>query len=329
MSKKNKSKEPKVKKEKTAEDKAVVSQILKSATAVICAAAVGIAFSSSVGKLSEAKIKAAELSASSAQTASGENSGENTSSEGAYEESAVPSADETAAGEEETADTGSESETPAAEESSTPAAESPAKDTAAKKDTNGAPQTKAEIVAYCNKALNDAKAAKVGYTKKFVRGGGDNLPAIVTKVLEANKTTTAKKGDSGIVDDFPAAGFSWSSKLRESDVASADLKQNGQYYEITLKLGKENNPAKGEASSYGRVMSVIDANDAKEMLSAIKSINMTYHDGYVYAKIDSKTGKLVKAEFSASADISATLAVIGDLSAKNIKSTETFTDIQW
>ena len=43
------------------------------------------------------------------------------------------------------------------------------------------------------------------------------------------------------------------------------------------------------------------------MVPGIKSINMNYHDGYVYAKVDSKTGKLVAAEFSAAADIQASL----------------------
>ena len=41
-----------------------------------------------------------------------------------------------------------------------------------------------------------------------------------------------KGGDNK--EDFPAAGFAWSSKLRESDVKSYKFNENGNYYEIRL-----------------------------------------------------------------------------------------------
>lgn len=200
-----------------------------------------------------------------------------------------------------------------------------------KKTANSA-MSKAEIISYCNTALNKAKAAKVGYNKKMVRevkGSTDGISPSLIKLVAANKSTTMKKGSADIKDDFPAAGYDWSSKLREQDVASATLKKNGKYYEIRLTLGKEKNPAKGEASSYGRVMSVIDAAEAGNMVPGIKSINMNYHDGYVYAKVDSATGKLVSAEFSAAADIQAKISIFGDVSVKDVVSTETFTNIVW
>lgn len=200
-----------------------------------------------------------------------------------------------------------------------------------KKTANSA-MSKAEIISYCNTALNKAKAAKVGYNKKMVRevkGSTDGISPSLIKLVAANKSTTMKKGSADIKDDFPAAGYDWSSKLREQDVASATLKKNGKYYEIRLTLGREQNPAKGEASSYGRVMSVIDAAEAGNMVPGIKSINMNYHDGYVYAKVDSTTGKLVSAEFSATADIQAKISIFGDVSVKDVVSTETFTNIVW
>ena len=200
-----------------------------------------------------------------------------------------------------------------------------------KKTANSA-MSKAEIISYCNTDLNKAKAAKVGYNKKMVRevkGSTDGISPSLIKLVAANKSTTMKKGSADIKDDFPAAGYDWSSKLREQDGASATFKKNGKYYEIRLTLGKEKNPAKGEASSYGRVMSVIDAAEAGNMVPGIKSINMNYHDGYVYAKVDSTTGKLVSAEFSAAADIQAKISIFGDVSVKDVVSTETFTNIVW
>ena len=202
----------------------------------------------------------------------------------------------------------------------------------ASKPSGNKEMSKAEIINYCNTALNKAKAAKVGYNKKMVRevkGSTDGISPSLIKLVAVNKNTTMKKGSDNIKDDFPAAGFEWSSKLREQDVVNATFKTSGQYYEIRLTLGKEQNPAKSEKSSYGRVMSVIDAAEAGKMVPGIKSINMNYHDGYVYAKVDSKTGKLVAAEFSAAADIQADIKIFGSVSVKDIVSTETFTNIVW
>lgn len=322
MSKKEKKvKEPK---EKKPVDQELVSQIAKSAAAVICSLAVGLSFSSAVGKLSEAKINTAKILAEASPAAS--QSADTGTQDYAPADSVVPADDSTVADEVPADETPSDEASAPADstEGKTDAAQAPAK-----KNDSGVPQTNAEIIAYCNKALNDAKAAKVGYTKTFVRTCDPSLPSIITSIINQNKVTNAAKGSDKIVDDFPAGGNAWSCKLREQDVSKVEFKQNGQYYEITLRLPTENNPGKGETSKYGRAMTVVDAADAKEMLSAVKSVNFTYHDGYVYAKIDSKTGRLVKAEFSATADLDGDIALIGKLSTKNLKSTETFTDFKY
>ena len=308
--------------------------IIKSVAALLCTSLVSYTGSASLGALADAKKAVAEAGAP-AGVSDGTVSASDADSGSESSVSDLIPTDNTST---DSVDVSEGTDTGADISADTPVSDVNTADTSSEKteqtakpaeDKNSIPQTKAEILSYCNTALNNAKAAKVGYTKVFVRKGGDNLPSVLQSIISQNKTTTAQKGSSGIKDDFPAAGFDWSSKLREQDVKSATLKPNGQYYEITIKLDKETNPGKGEASKYGRVMSVIDANDAKDMVPGIKSITMTYHDGYVYAKIDSKTGKLVKAEFSASADISASIAVLGDLKAENLISTETFTDIKW
>lgn len=299
-------------------------QVIKSITAFVCVIALCITGVTAADKLS----KMTSVSANSSSSSSNASADSGTDAQNDTPQTDVNGAEETTAPAENATDAGGIS-TDSGSSSSQSSGNNKSNNTTTAKASNGVPATKAEIVSYCNNALNKAKAAKVGYDKNFVRKGGDNLPSVVSSLIKADKKTTMKKGSADIKDDFPAAGFDWSSKLRESDVASATLKQNGQNYEILLKLGKETNPGKGEASSYGRVMSVIDANDAKDMLPGIKSINFSYHDGYVKAVIDSKTGKLVSAEFSASADLEASIAVLGDLKATNIVSTETFTNIVW
>lgn len=316
----------------------IKQQLLKSATAVICVAGVCIASINSVDKIATtikdsavpiaAQGEAQSTDASGSLDSSFVDGGEAETGIAVDDGSLTPDASGDAAQETPTGDSSADS---SAKPSSGSASGTSSTPSSTKKASSG-PQTKAEIINYCNTALNKAKSAKIGYNKKMVRtvkGDTAGISQSLIKLVAADKKSTMKKGNSDIKDDFPAAGFDWSSKLREQDVQNATIKANGQYYEIRLTLGKEKNPAKGEASSYGRVMSVIDATEAGNIVPGIKSINMDYHDGYVYAKIDSKTGKLVAAEFSASADIQASIAIFGDVSVKDIVSTETFTDIVW
>ncbi len=202
-------------------------------------------------------------------------------------------------------------------------------DTTKKEST--APQSKSEIIEYCNVALNKVKSSKAGYSKRAVmkiNGNVAGLPQWLTSIFNSDKTTTMAKGKDN-KDDFPAAGFEWSSKLRPQDVESATLKVNGTTYEIMIKLGNEKNPAIGTASSHGRVMSVIDAAGAADMVPGLKSVDMLYHDGYVHVKVDSKTGNVTFAELSATADCKANVSLLGEIEAEGIQSTETFTNFVW
>ena len=309
-------------------DPKVKKTIISCICAVLCVAMTLITISNCTDKITDSMLKCSEL-----KNSAGVN-GQSTSeidSDTAYEE--MPASDDTSIAD---ASEQHSSDSVANTADSQTGTEQPI-DTQAKAATqqkgNGIPSTKAEILGYLNKSLNSAKAAKPGYKKHHVmqaKGNVSGIPSWLVNLVTKDKTSTMAKGDDN-TDDFPAAGFSWSSKLTVNDIKSADLKQNGDNYEITVKLGTEKNPAKGTASSYGKVMSVIDSNEAAEMVgkTVLKSITMTYHDGYIKAVVNSKTGKLISAEFSAAADIQAKLLAIGDISVTDIVSTETFTDFKW
>lgn len=308
-------------------------QIIKSVTAIVCVAGVCVAANSSVDKIATAiKDLAVPVAVQGGESASTDDvftSDENLGVDSPDTDTVADGSDIAA---DDTQDTPADEAAPTQDSAGSGSSSASSSTPTTTKKTSSGPQTKAEIINYCNTALNKAKSAKVGYSKKMVRevkGDTAGISQTLIKLVASNKSSTMKKGSSDIKDDFPAAGYDWSSKLREQDVQNATIKTNGQYYEIRLTLGKEKNPAKGEASSYGRVMSVIDATEAGNIVPGIKSINMDYHDGYVYAKIDSKTGKLVAAEFSATADIQASIAIFGDVSVKDIVSTETFTNFVW
>lgn len=191
--------------------------------------------------------------------------------------------------------------------------------------------SKAEIIEYTSKALDRVKSEKAGYTKNghmVVKGDVKGLPSWLVSIFTKNDTTTMAKGSDN-KNDFPAAGYDWSCKLRPQDVESATIKVSGTTYEVMIKLGTEKNPATGTASSYGRAVSVIDAADAAGMVPGLNSVDMIYHDGYIHAKIDSKTGNITYAQIAAAADAKANIALLGDVEAKDITSTETYTNFVW
>lgn len=190
--------------------------------------------------------------------------------------------------------------------------------------------SKKDIINYCNAALNKIKSAKAGFTKHYVmtvKGDVSGLPGWLVNLAKTDETTTVKKGESSN-DAYPAAGYSWSSKLTESDVKQATLQKSGSKYIIKLTIVEEDNPAKGN-SHFGRCMSVLDANDVKAKSSLIKSADMHYYNGYIYAEIDTKTGNVIKSEASATADVKLNVSLLGDVEAKQIVSTETFTNFVW
>ena len=195
---------------------------------------------------------------------------------------------------------------------------------------SGAPKTKAEVIAYLNEALNADKANRPGYTKAYKRdAAGDisGLPGWLSSIIRQDETKTYAKG-TDFTDIFPAAGYSWSSRLRESDVTKFSIEENGKFYDIRVDLGSETNPTPGETSSYGRCMSVVTV-DSAESIPGIKNVSMQYHNGYVTARVDAETNRIVRCEFSAAADVQASVTILGDISVSNIVSTETFTDFVW
>lgn len=197
-------------------------------------------------------------------------------------------------------------------------------------EESAAPKTKAEVIAYLNAALDSVKKDRPGLTKVYKRdatGDISGLPGWLSSIIRQNETKTYQKG-TDYTDIFPAAGYSWSSRLRESDVTKFSIEENGKYYDIRVDLGNETNPTPGETSSYGRCMSVVTVSSA-ESIPGIKNVSMDYHNGYVTARVDSETNRVVRCEFSAAADVRASVTILGDISVSNIVSTETFTDFVW
>lgn len=231
-------------------------------------------------------------------------------------------------------DTGADPSGAASSSSSETVQQAPSKSSSSSKTSSTSkstvPSTKDEIIKYCNTALNKIKTSKPGYNKHYVmtvKGDVSGLPSWLVSLAKTDETINVKKGQNSN-DIYPAAGYTWSSKLTSADVKEATLKQSGSKYIIKLTIVDEDNPKKGN-SHFGRCMSVLEQSDVLAKSSLIKKASMHYYNGYIYAEIDSKTGNVTKSIASATADVKLNVSILGDVEAKQIVSTETFTDFVW
>ena len=325
MSKKKKS-------EKKPLDTQVKKALISGVSAVVCvaitvAAALNCTDTVTGNKLEKSKLRAPSGGSAVSQQEDYTQSGVDT------QQSADTSADEAGAiTDADTAESSAQTQSgESAQASSSGTAAQPSGTVQANAGTSSPLPTKAAQLSYFNTAVNKIKSQKVGYTKHHVmevKGNVDGIPSWLIGLVTKNKTTTMAKGADN-TDDFPVGGYNWVSKLTMNDIKDITFKQSGDNYEFYITLGQEKNPSKGN-SSYGRIFSVIDANGAAEMVGgALKSITMMYHDGYAKAVINSKTGRVISAEFSATADIEANIKLVGDISAKDIISTESYTDFKY
>lgn len=131
-----------------------------------------------------------------------------------------------------------------------------------KKDTQGSgsqggsstaskPATKAEIVAYFNKAINGVKPNAKSVTRvsetNYRSGKITGVPSIVDKLVggidsfvdgqlkKNSKGSETFSNSAAIKANFPVENESWSSKLTANDVASATCTEAGGVYTITIK----------------------------------------------------------------------------------------------
>lgn len=117
--------------------------------------------------------------------------------------------------------------------------------------TASKPATKAEIVAYFNKAINGVKPSAKSVTRvsetNYRSGKITGVPSIVDKLVggidsfvdgqlkKNSKGSETFSNSAAIKANFPVENESWSSKLTANDVASATCTEAGGVYTITIK----------------------------------------------------------------------------------------------
>lgn len=208
-----------------------------------------------------------------------------------------------------------------------------------KKDTQGSgsqggsstaskPSTKAEIVAYFNKAINGVKPNAKSVTRvsetNYRSGNITGVPSIVDKLVggidefvdgqlkKNSKGSETFSNSAAIKANFPVENESWSSKLTANDVASATCTEAGGVYTITIKTvaDKASSNVHHGSGHAPKVFSVVLPSVINDQFSSgvLKSVakafkigtaQMEYPSGTVTVKVDAKTSRVINATYDA------------------------------
>lgn len=195
--------------------------------------------------------------------------------------------------------------------------------------TASKPATKAEIVAYFNKAINGVKPSAKSVTRvsetNYRSGKITGVPSIVDKLVggidsfvdgqlkKNSKGSETFSNSAAIKANFPVENESWSSKLTaKNDVASATCTEAGGVYTITIKTvaDKASSNVHHGSGHAPKVFSVVLPSVINDQFSSgvLKSVakafkigtaQMEYPSGTVTVKVDAKTSRVINATYDA------------------------------
>ena len=194
--------------------------------------------------------------------------------------------------------------------------------------TASKPATKAEIVAYFNKAINDVKPNAKSVTRvsetNYRSGNITGVPSIVEtfvgdidefvdgQLKKNSKGSETFSNSAAIKANFPVENESWSSKLTANDVASATCTEAGGVYTITIKTvaDKASSNVHHGSGHAPKVFSVVLPSVINDQFSSgvLKSVakafkigtaQMEYPSSTVTVKVDAKTSRVINATYDA------------------------------
>lgn len=209
---------------------------------------------------------------------------------------------------------------PAAATTAAPAATTTAAAAEATTAAAKAPQTKEEIVAYFNTAINsakkDSKSIKSNYMKHSVAGEITGIPSALDSIGQSliknnmgeddskHNVTWSTAADKNA--NFPVEGETYASTLTAADVQSATLTEANGVYTITIKTvadAKASNYKHGVGhapKAFNAVLpSIIDGyipGIAKSLFS-VGTVSCAYPSSTIKVTVDSATGHVKTANY--------------------------------
>lgn len=200
-----------------------------------------------------------------------------------------------------------------------------------KEETAEAFASTEELVAYFNTCANKVKTESTKVVKNFEKRSVSDI--VMPSVLQSTAETMMNKymaddtepivyaTKQEIRDNFIVPNQDYVSRLKASDVAKADYKDNGKEYVIYLKINDEKNPRAG--SGVGAVCDVIETHEIADKAGAlIKEFTTEYYNCEITATIDKETGRMVHAVYKTPLKM---LMVVNMFGTHNVGARITFT----
>lgn len=200
-----------------------------------------------------------------------------------------------------------------------------------KEETAEAFASTEELVAYFNTCANKVKTESTKVVKNFEKRSVSDI--VMPSVLQSTAETMMNKymaddtepivyaTKQEIRDNFIVPNQDYVSRLKASDVAKADYKDNGKEYVIYFKIKDEKNPRAG--SGVGAVCDVIETYEIADKAGAlIKEFTTEYYNCEITATIDKETGRMVHAVYKTPLKM---LMVVNMFGTHNVGASITFT----
>lgn len=149
-----------------------------------------------------------------------------------------------------------------------------------------------------NKIKTDASKVVKNFEKRIVNEDKTIIPSAIGSVAESmiasmmgdDTEPIPFNGKDEIRENFIVPQQSYVSKLSPDYVGKAECKDNGNTYEIYLKLKSHKNPTAGVG--VGAVCDVIETHEIAQKASFIKEFSTTYYNCEIKATMDKASGRI-------------------------------------
>ena len=194
-------------------------------------------------------------------------------------------------------------------------------------DENKTEMTTAEIIELFNKSANKVKEEAVTVTKNYeYRKYLEENSEVPSKLqgMASTLMSTAFKDDTEpvvyatreeIIENYQTPGQTWSSILTENEVEEAICADNGNEYEIYLRLKTSENPENGEGVA--KAFDTITASEVKDSAPAmLKDFTTEYFNCEIRCKIDKETGRMTWSNYTSPVIMKVNVEFFGTVAAK-------------
>lgn len=194
-------------------------------------------------------------------------------------------------------------------------------------DENKTEMTTAEIIELFNKSANRVKEEAVTVTKNYEYRKYLEENSKVPDKLQGMANTlmgTAFKDDTEpmvfgtkdeIIANYQVPGQTWSSQLTEEEVEQAVCADNGNEYEIYIKLKSSVNPE--NATGVAKAFDTITASEVKDSAPAmLKDFTTEYFNCEIRCKIDKESGRTTWSNYTSPVIMKVNVEFFGTIAAE-------------